>query len=202
MIKNIIFDLGGVLIKWNPYAAYETVFKTALAREHFFKHVTTFPWNEAQDAGRTIAEANDILTSEQPHYKREIHHYYDRWEEDMLGGAIEGTVEILKDYIASDYSVFALTNWSAETFPVARKKFPFLSWFEGILVSGEEMMKKPDPRIYHLICNRYDLLPEESVFIDDSLKNIKGASECNIHAIHFTSPENLKMELSQIAPIT
>ncbi len=121
----------------------------------------------------------------------------------MLGGAIEGTVEILREYVASDsYRVLALTNWSAETFPVARKKFPFLSWFEGILVSGEEMMKKPDPKIYNLLCDRYDLLPEESVFIDDSAKNIKGAAACKLHTIHFTGPKHLKTELSRLAPLT
>ena len=118
----------------------------------------------------------------------------------MLGGAIDGTVDILKKCVDDKrYSVLALTNWSAETFPIAQKHYDFLTWFEGIVVSGEEKCIKPDPEIYNILLSRYNLIPEATVFIDDNMNNIQAAQALNIHGIHFTSPAELAKDLTRLS---
>lgn len=147
-----------------------------------------------QDAGRSIEEANAVLISQYPEWKKEIKAYYGRWPE-MLGDAIHGSVEILKQCIGDRrFSVLALTNWSAETFPIAQKKFDFLSWFEGIVMSGEENCRKPFPEIYQILLERYNLVPSETLFIDDSEANVVAAREHGIHAIHFVNADKLAEE--------
>ena len=195
-IDTIIFDLGGVLIDWNPKHLYRKIFRTETAVDYFLENITTGEWNEMQDGGRSLEEATKLLVDQFPHYTPEIEAFYDRWEEDMLGGAIEGTVDILRTCINDKrYRIYALTNWSAETFPVARKKFEFLNWFEGILVSGEEKLKKPDHRIYQRLLDKFNLSAAQLLFIDDNLRNIKSAEEFGIKGIHFQSPEILKSQL-------
>jgi 2-haloacid dehalogenase len=195
-INTIIFDLGGVLIDWNPKYLYRKIFRSEMAVDYFLNNITTPDWNEQQDGGRSLEEATKLLVDQYPEYTTEIEAFYGRWEEEMLGGAIEGTVDVLKSFIDNpDYKVYALTNWSAETFPFARKKFSFLKWFDGILVSGEENMKKPDPDIYDLIIDRFGIDRSRSIFIDDSLRNVNGAEKAGIQSIHFTDPIALKDRL-------
>ena len=137
-IKNIVFDLGGVLIDWDPRYVYRTIFDTEEEVESFLAKVCVYEWNIQQDAGRSLQEATEVLIRKHPEWATEIQAYYGRWEE-MLGGVIEGTLEILESFMSnSNYTVFALTNWSAETFPVAQARYEFLQWFEGIVVSGVE----------------------------------------------------------------
>jgi len=204
-INTIIFDLGGVLIDWNPKYLYRKIFRSEMAVDYFLNNITTPDWNEQQDGGRSLEEATKLLVDQYPEYTTEIEAFYGRWEEEMLGGAIEGTVDVLKSFIDNpDYKVYALTNWSAETFPFARKKFTFLKWFDGILVSGEENMKKPDPDIYDLITDRFGIDRSRSIFIDDSLRNVNGAEKAGIQSIHFTDPIALKDRLISlnIYPVT
>ena len=194
-IETIIFDLGGVLIDWNPRHLFRKIFDDQKEMEHFRSEICTPDWNEQQDAGRSLAEATSILVEQFPEYSNQIKAFYGRWEE-MLGGPIEDTVELLEQLkTRNNHRIYALTNWSAETFPIALERYDFLQLFEGILVSGEEKLKKPDPRIYQLILERYDINPEKALFIDDSLRNVKAAAEMGIHTIHFQSPEDLKAEL-------
>lgn len=198
-INTIIFDLGGVLIDWNPKYLYRKIFRSEIAVDYFLNNITTPHWNEQQDGGRSLEEATKFLINEYPEYSTEIEAFYGRWEEAMLGGAIEGSVEVLKSFIDNpDYKVYALTNWSAETFPYARKKFSFLKWFDGILVSGEENMKKPDPAIYELILSRYDINKDEVLFIDDSLKNVEAAVKTGIKSIHYKNATVLKERLKDM----
>ncbi len=198
MIKNIIFDLGGVLIDWSPSYVFKEYFETQEAMHYFFKHICTFDWNEQQDAGRPIAEANSTLIEQFPEYETEILAFYGRWEE-MLGGAKEGTVRIL-EHLKEDgkYPLYALTNWSAETWPVAIREYLFLNHFKGILVSGEEKIKKPNPAIYELILSRYGLIAEECLFIDDNLRNIEAAKKMGMHGIYFQSSKQLEKELNNL----
>ncbi len=197
IIDTIIFDLGGVLIDWNPERLFKKIFKDPEEMKYFLSEVCTPDWNEQQDGGRLIADANKILIDKFPKYEAEINAFYGRWPE-MLGGPIDGTVEIFKELIeAKTHRIYALTNWSAETFPVALERYDFLQWFEGILVSGTEKLKKPDPKIYNLILDRYKIHGPNSVFIDDNLRNIKASIDCGIHGIHFSSPEQLRKDLKE-----
>jgi len=198
-IKNIIFDLGGVLIDWNPEYVYLDVFEGDRKKmKWFFDEICTMDWNENQDAGYALAQATEDRVKMFPEYEEWIRMYYGRWEE-MLGESIVDTVALLKQLVANpNYRVVALTNWSAETFPVALKKFDFLHWFEGIIVSGTEKTRKPFAEIYQLTLDRFQLNPQESLFIDDNARNIDGAQALGIHGIHFLSPEQLKSDLVKL----
>ncbi len=195
-IKNIIFDLGGVLIDWNPEYVYLNEFGGDRKKmQSFFDEVCTFDWNENQDAGYPLAQATEDRIALFPEYENLIRMYYGRWEE-MLGEALDGSVELLKKLVDHpEYKVVALTNWSAETFPVALKRFEFLHWFEGIVVSGTEKTRKPFPEIYQTTLNRFDLVAEESLFIDDNARNVAAAAALGIQTIRFLNPEQLAKEL-------
>lgn len=195
-IQTIIFDLGGVLIDWNPEYVYLDVFNGDHEKmEWFLENVCTHDWNENQDAGYPLQKATDERVAMFPEHEKLIRMFYGRWEE-MLGDAIEGTVTILKKLIDNpNYKVVALTNWSAETFPIALERFEFLHWFEDILVSGVEKTRKPFPEIYQLSLERFDISAENTLFIDDNLRNIKAAEELGIRSIHFKSPEQLEKDL-------
>ena len=196
-INTIIFDLGGVLIDWNPEYVYLDVFNGDREQmQWFFDNICTQDWNENQDAGHPLQKATEERVALFPEYEDLIRMYYGRWVE-MLGESIEGTVSILKSLIDHpDYKVVALTNWSHETFPIALDRFEFLHWFEGIVVSGEEKTRKPFKDIYELTLKRFDITAENAVFIDDNLRNIEAAKELGINGIHFESPQALKERLN------
>ena len=196
-IKTIIFDLGGVLIDWNPEYLYLDIFGGDRVKMNaFFEHVCTMDWNENQDAGYPLAQATEDRIALFPEYEILIKKYYGQWEE-MLGEAISGSVQVLKKLIENpNFRVVALTNWSAETFPVALKRFDFLHWFEGIVVSGTEKTRKPYPEIYQITLDRFNIAPSETLFIDDNLRNIKGAEALGINGIHFSTPEKLITDLN------
>ena len=202
-IKNIIFDLGGVLIDWSPEYVYLDVFKGDRKKmQWFFDEICTFDWNENQDAGYSLAQATEDRVALFPQYEDWIRMYYGRWEE-MLGGPINESVSLLKLLINDPrYRVVALTNWSHETFPIALQRFDFLHWFEGIVVSGEEQTRKPFSEIYQTTLKRFDLIAEESLFIDDNLRNVKAAEALGIQGYHFKSPELLNAFLVKNQIIT
>jgi len=196
--NTLIFDLGGVLINWNPKNLYRKIFDTEAEVESFLSEIATMDWNEEQDGGRLIQVATQSLVAQYPQWRSEIEAYYSRWDE-MLIGPIERTVSLLENIkTQGKYRLLALTNWSAETFPIAQERYPFLGWFEGILVSGVENLKKPDPAIYELILERYSVDRSEAVFIDDNLRNIEAARALGIKSIHFTTSEELRNHLEQI----
>jgi 2-haloacid dehalogenase len=197
-IDAIIFDLGGVLIDWNPSYVFDKMFDDEEQKKHFFENICTSEWNEEQDAGRSLKEATDLLLGRHPEWKKYIEAYYGRWEE-MLGGPIPDTVEVLRELKEKGkYKLYALTNWSAELFPIALGKYDFLHWFDGRVVSGEEKMRKPFPEFYRLILDRFHLRPEETLFIDDNLRNVKAAEELGIRTIRFENAAHLKKELAKL----
>ncbi len=198
-MKTIIFDLGGVLIDWNPRYLFCSVFKNRESdMEYFLTEVCNQEWNEKQDAGRTFAEGEREVIAKFPKYKSEIETYFKRWPE-TLGKPIDGTVQILKQLaLEKKYQLLALSNWSAETFPFAYERFEFLKIFENILVSGQEKLIKPDPRFFNLLVERFKVVPSESVFIDDVEKNILGAQRLGFNTIHFKSPEQLGLSLASL----
>ncbi|MDN3550925.1 HAD family hydrolase [Mucilaginibacter aquaedulcis] len=195
MINTIIFDLGAVLIDWNPHYMYRTLFSDEQEMKNFLAEICTSDWNEEQDAGRALQEGTDILVARFPEHEANIRAFYGRWSE-MLGEPFHGTVELLKQLKASGkYKIYALTNWSAETFPVALERYDFLGWFDGIVVSGTEKMRKPAPEFYQILLDRYQVEANEALFIDDNYRNILAAEKMGIKSIHFTSSEQLEAEL-------
>jgi len=201
-IKNIIFDLGGVLIDWNPDYVFLNEFQGNKEKmQEFYSKVCTFDWNENQDAGYPLKKATEDRIKLFPEYENLIQMYYGRWEE-MLGGAIEESVSILKKIVNDpNYKVIALTNWSAETFPTALKRYDFLHWFKGIVVSGTEKTRKPFKKIYYLTLKRYNLKAANSLFIDDNERNIIAAKEIGINTIKFNNPAQLENDLKLMGVI-
>ena len=197
-IDVVIFDLGGVLIDWNPRHLYRKIFGGDVeAMERFLATVCTQEWNLKQDAGRSWQDAVAEAEARHPQHSAHIRAYRERWEE-TLGGAIEGTVALLDELRSRPVRLLALTNWSAETFPLGKKRFPFLDWFEGIVVSGEEKLIKPDRAIYELLLRRHRVVAQQAVFIDDSPANVEGARRVGMHAIHFRDPPALRRELAAL----
>jgi 2-haloacid dehalogenase len=196
--KTVVFDLGGVLVDWNPDYVYRTIFENEDEMKWFYANICTPDWNEQQDAGRSLKEATEELVTKFPEHESNIRAYYDRWEE-MLGGPIWGTVEILKELKdTNNIRLYALTNWSAETFPVALDRYEFLHWFDGRLVSGEEKTRKPFTDIYHLLISRFSIDPKTAVYIDDNARNLAPAEELGMATIHFKSPEQLRKSLKEL----
>ena len=167
-INTIIFDLGGVLIDWNPkYVFNEKYFDSIETRDYFLTHICSLDWNEEQDAGRSIVEATEERIKQFPEWESAIRDYYGRWT-DMLNGPITGTVEIFRELKESGkFKLYALTNWQAGLFDIALVRYNFLHWFDGRVVSGEEKMRKPFAEFYQLLLNRYNVKSEEALFIDD-----------------------------------
>jgi len=199
MIRTVVFDLGGVLIDWDPRYLYRKMFGgDDAAMEHFLAHVCNGAWNLAQDAGRSWAEAIEMLSAEHPQHRPLISAYRARWDE-MLNGPISGTLDIVAELRGKGVPLYALTNWSAETFPIAKERYDFLGWFRDILVSGDEKLIKPDRRIYELLLSRNGLAAAESVFIDDAPKNVEGARAAGMAALHFETPDKLRADLTALA---
>jgi 2-haloacid dehalogenase len=194
---TVVFDLGGVLIDWDPRHLYRQLFDDPDEMESFLAEVTTAEWNAHQDAGRPWAEAIEVLVAEHPERRELIEAYHRRWPE-MLAGAIPGTVDVLADLRVSGVRLVALSNWSAEMFPVARERFDFLAWFEGIVVSGEVGVSKPDRRIFEHLAERFGIEPAATVFIDDSPANIDAAAALAFRAIQFTDATALRLELTRL----
>src|SRR5215472_5348936 len=192
--STAVFDLGGVLIDWNPRYLYRRLFRgDEAAVDHFLSTICTQSWNERQDAGRTFAEGCAVLKQAHP----QLSHLIDAWfsgYEEMLGGAIAGSVEILSELRARQVRLFALSNWSVETFPFAVQRFEFLRWFQGTLLSGEARLVKPDPRFFHLLFERYAINPAEAVFVDDHARNVEAAQQLGMRAIHFKGAAALREE--------
>ena len=193
----VVFDLGGVLIDWNPRHLYRKLFEDAGEMEDFLATVCNPAWNQRQDAGRPVAEATAELKARHPDKAALIEAYYGRWPE-MLNGAIDGTVAILAELKDRGTPLYALTNWSAETFPHARCRFGFLDWFRAIVVSGDIGLIKPDADIYELLLATQDLTAAETVFIDDKGENVEAARALGFHGIRFTESESLRTALGEL----
>jgi 2-haloacid dehalogenase len=195
---TVVFDLGGVLIDWDPRHLYRKLFPgDEPGMERFLAEICTSEWNLQQDAGRSWAEATTLLKAEHPEQAAMIDAFHERWPE-MMAGAIEGTVAILRELKVAGTPLYALTNWSRETFPLALGRFDFMTWFRGIVVSGQEKLIKPDPRIYRLLLERHRLRPEDVAYIDDNPRNAAAASALGMHGIHFTDPASLRHELATL----
>lgn len=196
-ISSIVFDIGGVLIDWNPRHLFRKVFDSEDEMEWFLSNVCTYEWNVQQDGGKLFSVATAELQEKFPEFSDKIALYYGRWEE-MLDGEIKGTVEIFRRLKSAGMPLYALSNWSHEAFPVAYEKYDFMKEFDGLVVSGFEKLLKPDHAIYRVLMQRYNINPEETVYIDDNKPNADAAAELGFNAVHFRSPEQLKTELRSL----
>jgi 2-haloacid dehalogenase len=190
----VVFDFGGVLFDWNPRHLYRTLIADEAEMERFLSEVANDAWNARQDAGRPWDEAIAELVERYPAQEALIRAYRERWPE-TLAGSFPDTVAVLHELKAAGTPLYGLTNWSQETFPLAQARFPVLDLFDGIVVSGQEGMAKPDPRIFRRLLERFSLAAERLVFIDDNRANVDAAVALGIHAIHFTDAVTLRQEL-------
>lgn len=194
MIRNIIFDFGGVLMDWDPRYFFKNYFHDDEKMEWFLKNIATDEWNAEQDLGRSLREGTEILIKQHPDWEKEIRAYYDNWPI-MLRSDIPKNVEILRR-LKGKFQLFGLTNWSEETFPIALENYDFFELFEGkIVVSGKEKLIKPDKAIFEVLIHRYDLKTEESLFIDDNIKNVETAKSLGFQVVHIQPEKDLEDEL-------
>ena len=197
-LRVVVFDLGAVLIDWDPRHLYRTLFNgDEAAMERFLAAVCTPEWNARLDAGRPFAEAVEELAGRHPNRARLIHAYRERWGE-MLGGVFEGTLAILRELRRAGVPVYALSNWSAEMFALTRRRFPFLDELEGIVISGDVGVSKPDPAIFRHFLDRFGLQADEIAFVDDSPANVAAARGLGIEAIRFEDAAQVRRDLRRL----
>jgi 2-haloacid dehalogenase len=199
-LRSVIFDLGNVLIGWDPRNLYRKLFAEdgageRAAMERFLAEVCTGQWNLEQDRGRSFADGVAHLLAEHPPELHDFIRAYDeRWDE-MLSDELAGAVAVLEDLHAAQTPLYALTNWNQDKFTIARKRYAWLACFRGIVVSGEEGLVKPDPALYHVLLERYRLQAEACVFIDDSQPNVEAANALGMRGLLFRSANQLRSEL-------
>jgi 2-haloacid dehalogenase len=193
-VDTVVFDLGGVLIDWDPRHLYRQLLDDEAEIELFLETVCTTGWNAQMDAGRQFAEGVAELVAQYPDQEWLIRAYADRWE-DMLAGEVPGTVEVLDDLARAGVRLFALTNWSRETFPIARRRYPFLDRFMAVVISGDEGIAKPDPRLFQVLVDRHGVEPAAALLVDDSVANVEVAAALGFVTERFTSAEALRSRL-------
>jgi 2-haloacid dehalogenase len=195
-IEAVVFDIGGVLLDWDPRYLYRKLFEDEEEMERFLAEICTPEWHQAHDRGKPVAVSSAELAAQHPEYAEQIH-AWGRRSEEMIAGPIEGTVEILRRLKAGGVLCYALTNMETETFPLRVERFPFMSWFDGVVVSAFEGVIKPDPEIFRRLIERFDLKPEATLFVDDSQRNVDAAGEFGIQAALFRSPDEFEQLLAE-----
>lgn len=196
MIRNIVFDYGGVLVDWNPRYLYDNYFSDTERSQWFIDNICTNDWNATLDGGKPFDVGVAELTAKHPEWADAIAAYRDRWIE-MIGGEIPHTADLVRRLKRAGYGVYGLTNWSAETFPKVRARYGIFDELDGMVVSGEEHLLKPDARIYRVLLSRYGLKPEESIFLDDNAANVEGARAVGMASERFVSAEQAEQLLCE-----
>ena len=186
-VEAVVFDLGTVLIPFNPRWLFRKLLRDEASIDRFFAETDFDAWNTAMDAGRCFADGIAAHSRRFPHYRPLFEAFFERWPE-TVGEPIAESVEVLRRLQQSGIRTYALTNFSAETYPLAAARFPFLADFDGAVVSGDEGVVKPDPAIYQRLVERYAVVPARAVFIDDKLENVEAARRLGFHGIHFSDP--------------
>ena len=193
---KFLFDLGGVFFDWDPNHFFKDIFGDEEERKHFLTKVCNDEWNIQQDAGRTIKEAEAVLIPKFPQYEKQIKMYYQNHRK-MIRGTFNSSIKVLDKLKKKNYESYVLSNWSAETFVGMKDDYPFLQSFNGLLISGEDKLMKPDAAIYELAITRFNLIPQETVFIDDKFENIKAAKNLNLKTIHLVDPNKIELEIDK-----
>jgi 2-haloacid dehalogenase len=200
-IKAIIFDFGNVLVKWDAYDLYKRFFPTREAVNSFLQEIRFPEWNALQDAGRSFEEGISVLSQEFPNYINFIKAYDIYWE-DSITEVYDDCIKIVERFNNEGFKIYLLSNFSVEKFQLMRERYDFLRLFDDIIISGEHKLIKPDPEIYLLTLKLIQLKPEECLFIDDSIANIKTAQDLGFNTIHFKSPDQLMTELQNLHLLT
>ena len=197
MIRHLIYDFGAVLVDWVPRRLYVPYFGDEARADWVLTEICPYEWNAQVDAGRSPKEVTEERVALFPEWEKEIRLYFDRWI-DMMGDGIPGMEALVRDYKARGYGAWGLTNWSWETFPLIRDRYPVFGLLDGFVVSGKEKTVKPGPRIYRILLERYGLRAEECIFIDDNPKNTAGAEAVGIRGLVFQDAAQLRRDLDRI----
>lgn len=190
----VVFDFGGVLVDWNPHYLYDPYFGSREKADWFLTHICNSAWNVQMDGGKPFEEGIAERVGEYPEWEKEILMYRSEWLK-MMGGQISGMQEVVEDLKANGYRLYGLTNWAADTFALVRHTYPVFDLLDGIVVSGEEKVAKPDPRIFRILLERYHITPSDAVFIDDNKLNTDAARALGLQTILFQSAEQLRESL-------
>ena len=197
MVKNIVFDFGGVLVDWNPHYLYDRHFGNREKADWFLENICTGRWNIQMDGGKPFAEGCAELSAEYPEWTKEIYMFFDRWIE-MMADEIPGMRELLGELKAAGYGLYGLTNWSAETFCQVRDRYEVFSLLDGMVVSGEEHIVKPDEAIFKRLLERYGLNAAECIFVDDLQRNVDGAIQAGLQGLLFRGAESLREDFTRL----
>jgi len=192
---KFLFDLGGVFFDWDPNYFFKSIFSSNEELNYFLTHICNNEWNIKQDAGKLIKDAENDLINKFPQYSKEIKMYYSNHRK-MIKGTFKSSIDQFLELKTRDYLCYVLSNWSAETFKGMEEDYPFLQSFDGIIISGEVKLAKPDKLIFELAISRFNLEPEETIFIDDNLDNIQTAKSLNFKTIHLINPNRIKEEIN------
>ncbi|KPH79614.1 HAD family hydrolase [Bosea vaviloviae] len=198
---TVVFDVGNVLIRWDPLLVYRELIPDDEKRAWFMRNVCTAAWNLEQDRGRSWEEAVAMLVASHPEWESQIRAYDERWH-DAVPGIIEDSVAVLAELRECGEKVYAITNFSREKWAECLIRFPFLQSFDGVVVSAHERVVKPDPEIYQILFERYGLVAGDCIFIDDSAKNVETARKVGMQAVHFVEPIDLRLELRKLGVAT
>jgi 2-haloacid dehalogenase len=196
LIEAVVFDIGGVLLEWDPRNLYRKVFDDEREMERFLDEVCTLEWHDAHDRGKPFSQSGAELAARHPEYSVQIH-AWGRRSEEMVSGPIGETVELLRELKEAGVPCYALTNMEVETYPQRVERFPFMRWFDGAVVSGFEGMAKPDFEIYQLLLDRFELVPETTLLVDDSPRNVRAARSIGIQTVEFSSAPELRRVLEE-----
>lgn len=197
-INTIIFDFGGVLVDWNPHYLYDPYFGSREKADWFLTHICNSAWNVQMDGGKPFEEGIAELVAQHPEWEKEIRMYRSEWLK-MMGGQIPYMQALVGELKAHGCHVYGLTNWAADTFALVRDTYPVFALLDGIVVSGEEKVAKPDPRIFRILLERYHVNPSEAVFIDDNMPNIEAAKQLGLHTLLYQSSEQLRKALKELS---
>jgi 2-haloacid dehalogenase len=193
-IEAVVFDIGGVLLDWDPRNLYRKLFDDEREMERFLSEVCTLEWHDAHDRGKPAEESGPELARQHPEYAEEILAWGRRTEE-MVGGEIADTVEVLRELKEAGVPCYALTNMEAETYPQRVERFEFMRWFDGAVVSGFEGIAKPDTEIFELLLERFGLSPETTLLVDDSSRNVRAARSIGMQTVEFRSASEFRTVL-------
>ncbi|MGN6170909.1 MAG: HAD family hydrolase [Solirubrobacteraceae bacterium] len=196
-IEAVVFDIGGVLLDWDPRYLYRKLFDDEEAMNRFLEQVCTVEWHERHDRGCSVTESCEKLATARPE-EAELIRAWGRRSEEMVAGPIDGTVQILQELRDAGVACYALTNMERESYPRRVARYPFLNWFDGTVVSGFEGVIKPDPEIFELLMRRFDLSPSSTLLIDDSYANVEAALSLGMRGLRFRSPTQLRTELERL----